>query len=156
MRTWPAWGRNATGGKNVPTAGRFSLYKGKSSEIWPVHNSEHLVEVCLNNYRLHLLYVCIYFHQWILLSIIRKIFKKIFLYTILLQGISTILTDQMPICLFFQKGTFYAGIKLFNTLPPSVTIFKHGKAKFRPAFSKYLHTHCFFSVDEFVMRKDVL
>jgi hypothetical protein len=56
----------------------------------------------------------------------------------------------------FQKGTFYAGIKLLNTLPPSVTILKNDKAKFGAALSKYLHTHCFYCVDAFFMREDDL
>jgi len=37
----------------------------------------------------------------------------------------------------FQKSTFYAGIKIFNSLPPSVTILKNDKAKFKAAFRKY-------------------
>jgi hypothetical protein len=33
------------------------------------------------------------------------------------------------ILLCFQKSTFYAGIKIFNSLPPSVKILKNDKAK---------------------------
>jgi len=36
-------------GVNLPTVGRFSLHKRKSSELWLVHNPEPLVEVYLNN-----------------------------------------------------------------------------------------------------------
>ena len=54
----------------------------------------------------------------------------------------------------FQKGAFYAGIKLFNSLPPSVTILKNDKLIFRAALNKCLHTHCFYCADEFFMRKD--
>jgi len=56
----------------------------------------------------------------------------------------------------FQKRTFYAGIKLFNNLPPSVSLLKNDKAKFTAAVSKHLHTHGFYCVDEFCMRKDDL
>ena len=35
--------------------------------------------------------------------------------------------------LCFRKITFYAGIKVFNSLPPSVTILKNDKAKFKAA-----------------------
>jgi len=56
----------------------------------------------------------------------------------------------------FQKDTFYAGIELFNNLPPSVTILKNDKAKFRAALSKYLHTHCFYCVDGLLICKDDL
>jgi hypothetical protein len=33
----------------LPAVGRFSPDKRKSSELWPVPNPEHLVEVYLNN-----------------------------------------------------------------------------------------------------------
>jgi len=31
----------------------------------------------------------------------------------------------------FQKSKFYAGIKIFNSLPPSMTIVENDKAKFK-------------------------
>jgi len=34
---------------------------------------------------------------------------------------------------YFQESIFYAGIKIFNILPPSVTIHKKDKAKFKAA-----------------------
>jgi hypothetical protein len=40
-----------------------------------------------------------------------------------------------------QKSTFCAGVKIFNSLPPSGTILKNGKAKFQTALRKYLHAH---------------
>jgi hypothetical protein len=43
--------------------------------------------------------------QCTLLSVIKIIFKEIHLYTILIQGISTIFIDQMPTYLCFQKST---------------------------------------------------
>ena len=49
----------------------------------------------------------------------------------------------------FQKSTFYAGIKIFNSLPPSVTILKNDKAKFKAALKKFLPTPSFYSVGEF-------
>jgi hypothetical protein len=50
---------------------------------------------------------------------------------------------------YLQKSTFYAGIKIFNSLPSSVTILKNDKAKFKAALRKYLPTPSFYSVDEF-------
>jgi hypothetical protein len=47
----------------------------------------------------------------------------------------------------FQKGTFYAGIKIFNSLPPSVTNLKNDKAKFKTTLRKNLHTSSFYLVD---------
>jgi hypothetical protein len=49
----------------------------------------------------------------------------------------------------FQKSTFYTGIKMFNSLPPSVTVLKKDEVKFEAASRKYLYTHYFYSVDEF-------
>jgi hypothetical protein len=37
-----------------------------------------------------------------------------------------------------------------------VTILKNDKAKFKAALRKYLHAHCFYSVDDFVMGEDDL
>jgi len=56
----------------------------------------------------------------------------------------------------FQKSTFYTGIKIFNSLPPSVKIFKNDNAKFKAALRKYLHTHSLYSVMKFFMYKDDL
>ena len=54
----------------------------------------------------------------------------------------------------FQKSTSYAGIKIFSSLPTSLTIPKINKAKFKAAVIKYFKTHFFCSVDEFFMCKD--
>jgi len=51
----------------------------------------------------------------------------------------------------FQRSTFYAGIKTFNSLPPSLKILKNDKTKFKTALRKYLNTHSFYSVDELFM-----
>jgi hypothetical protein len=49
----------------------------------------------------------------------------------------------------FQKSTFQAGIKIFNSLQSSVTILKIDNAKFKAASRKYPHTHSFYPEDEF-------
>ena len=56
----------------------------------------------------------------------------------------------------FQKSTFCARIKIFNSLPPSVAILKNDKAKFKAALRKYLHTQSFYSVEEFFVCKNDL
>ena len=56
----------------------------------------------------------------------------------------------------FWESTFYAGIKIFNRAPPSLTVFKNDEAKFKSPLGKYLNTHFFCSVDEFCMCKDDL
>jgi len=40
----------------------------------------------------------------------------------------------------FQKSKFYFGSKIFSSLPPSMTIFKNDKAKFKAALTKCLYT----------------
>jgi len=54
----------------------------------------------------------------------------------------------MPTYLFL-KSIFYAGMKIFNSLPPSKTVLKNNKAKFKAALRKYVHTQYFYSVYEF-------
>ena len=78
----------------------------------------------------------------------REFFKQIHVCTILIQGISIIFIHQMPIYLVFKKSTFYAGIQILNRIPPSVTILKNDRAKFKAAIRIYLHTHSFYSVDK--------
>jgi len=90
-------------GITLPTVGRFSLYKGKSTESWLVHEPELFVEVYLNNYRSYLFHASIYFQKCTSLSIIRKFFKQIHQYITLIQGISITFTDQMPTYLVFKK-----------------------------------------------------
>jgi hypothetical protein len=53
----------------------------------------------------------------------------------------------------FQKSTFYADIKIFNSLPRGLTILKKEKAKFKVTLRKYINTHSFYSVDEFLCVK---
>ena len=53
----------------------------------------------------------------------------------------------------FQKSIFYAGIKIFDSLPHSLTILKNEKAKFKVALRKYLNTHSFSFVDELLCVK---
>jgi hypothetical protein len=48
----------------------------------------------------------------------------------------------------FQRNTFRARIKIFNSLPPSVTILKNDKGKFKAPVRKFLHTHTFYCVKE--------
>ena len=48
----------------------------------------------------------------------------------------------------FQKSTFYADIKISNSLPSSRTILKNDKVRFKAALRKYLNTHSIYSADE--------
>jgi hypothetical protein len=51
----------------------------------------------------------------------------------------------------FQKSAYYAGIKIFNSIPPSLTSLVNKKAQFEVALKRYLITHSFYPVDEFLM-----
>jgi hypothetical protein len=73
--------------------------------------------------------------------------------TMLIQGIRTIFIYQIPTHLVFKKSTFYAGIKIFNSLPSSQTILKNDKAKFKATLRKHFNAQFFSSVDKFVMCK---
>jgi hypothetical protein len=50
-----------------------------------------------------------------------------------------------------QKSTFYAGVRIFNSLPRSLTILKREKAEFKVSLRKDLNSHSFYSVDEFFL-----
>ena len=47
----------------------------------------------------------------------------------------------------FQKGASYSGIRIFNSLPRSITSLKNEKTQSSP--KKILNSHSFYSVDEF-------
>ena len=98
--------------------------------------------------------VCTFLY-WTSVSIIRKLFKT----NSSIHNINTRNKHHLhrpnANLSYFQKRTYYAGIKIVNSLPPSAIILKNDKAKFKTALRKYLHTHFFYSVDELFMCKDV-
>jgi hypothetical protein len=49
----------------------------------------------------------------------------------------------------FQQGASYCGIRIFNSLPRSITSLKNEKTQFKVALKKFLNAHSFYSVDEF-------
>jgi hypothetical protein len=54
----------------------------------------------------------------------------------------------------FRKGAFYAGIRIFSSLPRILSALMNDTAKFKVALKQYLNTHSFYSVDELFMCKD--
>jgi hypothetical protein len=56
----------------------------------------------------------------------------------------------------FQKSAFYSGIRIFNSLPHSITDLKNEKTQFKVALKKYLNAHSFYSVDELLACMDDL
>ena len=43
----------------------------------------------------------------------------------------------------FQKGASYSGIRIFNSLPQSITNLKNEKTQFKVALKKFLNAHSF-------------
>jgi hypothetical protein len=54
----------------------------------------------------------------------------------------------------FQKSAYYAGIKTFNSLPSNLSSLTNKKAQFKVALKRYLNTHFFYSVEEFLTFKN--
>jgi hypothetical protein len=53
-----------------------------------------------------------------------------------------------------QKSTYYSGIKIFNNLPSSLKSLMNEKGEFKVALKRYLNTHSFYSIDEFLLSKN--
>jgi hypothetical protein len=51
----------------------------------------------------------------------------------------------------FQKSAFSTGIKIFSSLPSNLTGMVNKKSQFKVALKRYLNTHSFYSVDEFLI-----
>jgi len=49
-----------------------------------------------------------------------------------------------------QKSIFCAGIRIFHSLPYNLTSLKNGNAQLKVSFRRYLNTHSFYPVDEFL------
>jgi hypothetical protein len=54
----------------------------------------------------------------------------------------------------FQKSACYAGIEIFNTLPSNLRSLTNKKAQFKVALKRYLNTHSFYCVEEFLTFKN--
>lgn len=81
-------------------------------------------------------------------------FRLIQLYTVSMQGTSTIFIDHLPTCYVFRKSTYYAGIKIFNNLPSCLRSLVIEKTQFKVTLKRYLSAHLpLYSVDEFVLPK---
>jgi hypothetical protein len=56
----------------------------------------------------------------------------------------------------YHKGAYYAGIKLFSSLPDSIKSLNHDIKLFQPALKDYLLSHSFYSVEEFTLIENYL
>jgi hypothetical protein len=136
------FGGNSSSSKNV-----FTLQKKVIriiAGVKPRHSSRNLFK------RLEILPLpCEYIFS-LMNFIVNNCFRLIPLYTVLTQAISTNYINRLPISCF-QKSAFCTGIKIFNSLPSSLTSLVNRKSQFKVALKRYLNTHSFYSVDEFLM-----
>jgi hypothetical protein len=54
----------------------------------------------------------------------------------------------------FQKSAYYTGIKIFNSLPSNLRILVNKRTQFKVALKRYLNTHSFHFVEEFLTGKN--
>jgi hypothetical protein len=48
-----------------------------------------------------------------------------------------------------QKGTYYSGIKVFNSLPSQIKVLSHNRNQFKSALKNFLYFHSFYTLDEY-------
>ena len=53
----------------------------------------------------------------------------------------------------YQKGVYYSGIKIFNDIPKAIKDISSKPNKFKIAPKHSLHTHSFYSLDDFFFDK---
>jgi hypothetical protein len=54
----------------------------------------------------------------------------------------------------FQKSAYYAGIRMFSNLLCDLESLMNEKAQFKMALKRYLNTHSFYFVDEYLLFKN--
>jgi hypothetical protein len=50
----------------------------------------------------------------------------------------------------YQRGVYYSGVKLFNSLPSIILALNNDQNQFRVVLRSYLQSHSFYSIDEFI------
>jgi hypothetical protein len=63
---------------------------------------------------------------------------------------------EIPTSAILQLAAYYAGIKISNNLPTDLKSLKNEKARFKITLKRYLNTHSFCSVDEYLLSKKLL
>ena len=58
--------------------------------------------------------------------------------------------------IMYQKGVYYSGVKVFNSLPRTLKDLSSKPRKFKIALKQFLQTHSFYSLDEFFDKRDFL
>jgi len=50
----------------------------------------------------------------------------------------------------YQKGTYYSGTKIFNSLPLQIREVADNQRKFKIALNNFLQTYSFYSIEEYL------
>ena len=53
----------------------------------------------------------------------------------------------------YQRGIHHMGIKIFNNLPQSIKDVCNNARKFEICLKQFLHTHSFYSIEEYFQHK---
>ena len=70
-----------------------------------------------------------------------------------IHNIST--RNKLKICLpvpnlsVYQNGTYYSGIKMFNSLPSQIKDLSHNRNQFKCALKNFLYFHSFYTLNEY-------
>jgi len=54
-----------------------------------------------------------------------------------------------------QKGVHYMSIRIFNSLPPHIEDISNTVRKFEIYLKQFLHTHSFYSIEEYFQYKSI-
>ena len=49
----------------------------------------------------------------------------------------------------YQKGTYYTGIRVFNSLPSEIKELYHNRNQYKRALKNFLYFHSFYTLDEY-------
>ena len=56
----------------------------------------------------------------------------------------------------YQKGPFYMGIKVYNSLPPEIKDLSQTIKKFKSSLGEFPHQHSFYTLEEYFNYKVVV
>jgi hypothetical protein len=64
---------------------------------------------------------------------------------------------HLPISnLSYQKGTYYTGISVFNSLPSQINELCYNRNKFKRSLKNFLYFHSFYALDEYFSSNKIL
>jgi hypothetical protein len=70
------------------------------------------------------------------------------IYSINLRQSANLHLPQVNLAIY-QKGVYYLGIKIYNSLPSDIKNFSNNPKKFKTLLKTFLYTNCFYSLDEY-------